>query len=113
MCDVQLVHLGLRDEIVERLTRLTVGDSALEQIMDTPAGVPLPRTALLETEDSADERWRRTLLSAPIRGGSGLYGQLYILRDAEPGGLPEATLATFAAAAGWRYPMPSSGAAPR
>src|SRR4051794_16096923 len=73
--DVQLAHLGLGAALVERLTRLTAGDSALEQVVDAPPGVPQPRTATLEAEPSADESWQRTLLSAPIRAGSGLYGQ--------------------------------------
>jgi GAF domain-containing protein len=98
--DVQLVHLGLRADLEERLTRLTAGDRVLEQVVDAPPGAPQPRTAMLEADSSVDGPWQRTLLSAPIRAGSGLYGQLYIVSNEESGGLTEGTLATFAAAAG-------------
>ncbi len=78
---VRVVHHGLSEDLVERLRGLTVGDLVLDDFTDTTAVVPQPRAADLELDLPLGQPSPEMVLSVPVRTGSDVYAQLYVVRD--------------------------------
>jgi len=98
---VRVVHHGMGDDLVERLRRLTMGDLVLDEVTAGPAHVPQPRAASMDPDRAPAAAQPMRVVSAPIRAGSAIYAQLYVV---ENGGLSddvdEDLLAVFATIAG-------------
>ena len=97
---VRVVHRGLSEERVERLRGLTAGDVVLDDITDTSAVVPRPRAAHLDVGLPSGRLAGDRVLSAPIRTGSDIYAQLYVVGDVRDSQLGHDLLGVFVTMAG-------------